>query len=1162
MGKSKRKFNWKARKIVEPETKKDWETPEVELQQPIGGGIDSSNALVLPSKKDKKDTKIDEVKLVKRLSKKKRKQLQKVIERRKKKEERATLLASLQEVQASKEEMALFSSTSKIGQQLKAPKRSFDFDKEVKLSSISGSNKKRKIEDEKDKSEESDIDTSDISTDDEGEDEGKAEISKQDEKEEKTTNELNSQLSNTDVEKVDETSKDKVSPACSDGKQSPHEKEEIQQNKDDKVDKEPAVFVPVNRIPEVQEARLALPILAEEQTVMEHIKHHPVVIICGETGSGKTTQVPQFLYEAGYAKKGLIGITEPRRVAAISMSKRVAYEMNLSTRKISYQIRYEGNVSEDTEIKFVTDGVLLKEIQKDFLLSSYSVIIIDEAHERSVYTDILIGLLSRIVPLRNKKGNPLKLIIMSATLRVEDFTQNERLFKTKPPVLKVESRQYPVTVHFNKRTPVDDYMNETYKKVLKIHRTLPPGGILVFVTGQNEVNSLSRKLRAATKPRRLHTQLQGDADSEEEIKSFKKNKSLKLPKVQLDSYSTNPYEEEEADEGTINDDVDDDVIDDIQSEHGIHAVESSDDEMDEKLSAEVDDVPLYVLPLYSLLAPDKQAKVFQPPPDGTRLCVVATNVAETSLTIPGIKYVVDTGKVKRRYYDKVTGVSAFRITWTSQASSNQRAGRAGRTEAGHCYRLYSSAVFANDFEKFSPPEITRRPVDDLILQMKDMNIDKVVNFPFPTPPEVDTMKAAEKLLISLGALAEPPKKGRLKDIQKAEFTTSITPLGKAMACFPVAPRYAKMLALGKQEDCLQYTIAIVSALTVHDLFEEFDQTPASQDHKEEQRKLKARISHYKRMWAGQGESLLLGDLMVLLSAVGASEFGGMSAAFCGSHGMRYKAMVEIRRLRRQLTNAVNAVDSECGLFVDPNMKPPTLLQIKLLRQIALAGMADHVARRLPSDEQSKDTKNAYKAEGLEDLVYIHPNSILFKQLPEYIIYQEIIETGKLYMRGVSAIEPDWLPRLLPHMCTFSKPLDEPSPSYHSNSGTVRCYMTSTFGRNAWTIPAVELEYPTSLEKYKWFATFLLDGKVIATLGEYVPYLLSSPRTMVKSWAKLQPRTEVFLNALIRERVDSKKQLLQAWEKDDKYLLSEYCEWLAESKHSEIMAVWPPAKRKD
>lgn len=437
------------------------------------------------------------------------------------------------------------------------------------------------------------------------------------------------------------------------------EKVDIEKNKKvivevKKKEYKPVVFVPVDRQPHMQEARLKLPILAEEQQIMEIINENSVILIAGETGSGKTTQVPQFLYEAGYAKEQMIAITEPRRVAAIAMSKRVGEEMNLSLKDVSYLIRFEGNVTEDTKIKFMTDGVLLKEVQSDFLLNKYSVVILDEAHERSVYTDILIGLLSRIVPLRNKKGNPLKLIIMSATLRLTDFTENTRLFKVTPPVLKVEARQFPVTVHFSKRTP-DDYLKEAFNKTVKIHTKLPDGAILIFVTGQLEVNRLVRRLRKAfplkqknkmfEKTKSIETH-EGEDDSEDSqsdieqnMKKYlrqKKKKEVTLPNINLDDYAL-PGEDE-----------DDEKFEEYNSED-----ENSDVE-DDALSHS-NSQPLWTLPLYSLLPSYKQAKVFEPPPEGCRLCVVSTNVAETSLTIPNVKYVVDTGKSKAKLYDKVTG---------------------------------------------------------------------------------------------------------------------------------------------------------------------------------------------------------------------------------------------------------------------------------------------------------------------------------------------------------------------------------------------------------------------------------------------------------------------------------------------------------------------------
>ena len=587
------------------------------------------------------------------------------------------------------------------------------------------------------------------------------------------------------------------------------------------------MFMEVLRDPEIQAARLQLPILAEEQVVMEAIRENEVVIICGETGSGKTTQVPQFLYEGGYTKKGIIGITEPRRVAAVSMSQRVAQEMAMTSNFVSYQIRYEGNTTENTVIKFMTDGVLLKEVEIDFLLTKYSVIVIDEAHERSVFSDILMGLLSRIVPLRSKQGNPLKLVIMSATLRIEDFTLNKRLFSIAPPVTKVESRQYSVTVHFNKRTP-DDYFLEAYRKVCKIHRTLPGGGILVFVTGQGEVHGLCRKLRRTFPMRRR----KGDDDSVVNLED----------EVDLSKFPVAPV-------------VDDrDAEDEDLGEDGFDADDSAFDAVVDK------NLPMYILPLYSLLSTQQQAKVFKPPPNGARFCVVATNVAETSLTIPNIKYVVDTGMVKRRVYDKVTGVSSFRITWTSTDSDNQRDGRAGRVEEGNCYRLYSSAVFSNNFEEYSSPDIQQRPVDDLMLQMKDMNIDNVINFPFPTPPDTEALKTAELLLLDLGALEE-------KKTIKGTVVSTVNPLGRAMAKFPVAPRYAKMLCLTHQGDCLEFVIALVSALTVREIFVNDINTTQDSADKEETKKRRQKITQLRRKWAGEGEGQKLGDLMVYLRAV-------------------------------------------------------------------------------------------------------------------------------------------------------------------------------------------------------------------------------------------------------------------------------------------------------
>ncbi|KAG9487606.1 probable ATP-dependent RNA helicase DHX37 isoform X2 [Eleutherodactylus coqui] len=1148
MGKLRKRHNWKARQV---QSKEDQSKPEQCVQVEVEGaeqlkGVDESNALVLPSKKFKQKKITESAPKKKPLSRKQKKVLQKILEQKEKKSQRSEMLSKLSEVQASEKELNLLYTTSKLGtgDRLYSVKRPFDdIDSAglVCINSISGANKKqrRKVLAEDDEEQEDSI----VSSDSSGEEEESDEAEKMEEKVEDNMS--------CPVKHVDAGVSQSV-PAIS----KPAHTEKPSKVKTFLPPSQPAIFVPVDRSPEIQEARLKLPILAEEQVIMEAIKENPVVVLCGETGSGKTTQVPQFLYEAGYGSENdIIGITEPRRVAAIAMSQRVSLEMNLPQNVVSYQIRYEGNVSTETKIKFMTDGVLLKEIQKDFLLSRYRVIIIDEAHERSVYTDILIGLLSRIVPLRQKKGSPLKLIIMSATLRIEDFTENKKLFRTAPPVIKVDARQFPVTVHFNKRTPQDDYAGECFRKVCKIHRMLPSGGILVFLTGQAEVHSLCRRLRKMFPYRgKQGSKDEKDEDAQEAkaLRAFKKSKPKKkvnLPKISLDNYSALPMDEGDEDREAGGDD--DEEAD--RSDFDLDLEDAGSDEDKESDSS----LPLYVLPLYSLLAPEKQAKVFRPSPSGTRLCVVATNVAETSLTIPGIKYVVDCGKVKKRFYDKITGVSSFRVDWTSQASADQRAGRAGRTDPGHCYRLYSSAVFS-DFEQFSQPEITRRPVEDLVLQMKDLNIEKVVNFPFPTPPSTDALVAAEELLIALGALQEPPKTGRLRVMQSAKLSCPITPLGRTMASFPVAPRYAKMLALGKQHDCLSYVITIVAAMTVRELFEELNRPALNDEEKVILTGKKARVLQMQKIWAGQGPAQKLGDLMVMLGAVGACEYSGLTPTFCDRNGLRFKAMMEIRRLRGQLTTTVNSLCPGVSIFLDSKMQPPTESQVHYLRQIVMSGFGDHIARRIqPEELLDEKWRNGYKTPLLEDPVFIHPNSSLFRQLPDFVVFQEILETTKMYMKGVSSIEPEWIPALLPQYCHYGDPLEDPPPFYCKASGRVRCHRQSTFYRVGWQLPAVEVEFPEGLERYRYFAKFLLEGKVIKKLGSYTNILLSSPSTMLKTWAKLQPRTEILLRALVSGNADNRSSILAAWKKDPKYLLHAFCQWIPEAAQEEVTKAWPP-----
>ncbi|EJD50705.1 P-loop containing nucleoside triphosphate hydrolase protein [Auricularia subglabra TFB-10046 SS5] len=818
--------------------------------------------------------------------------------------------------------------------------------------------------------------------------------------------------------------------------------------------------VEVARDAAIQEARLLLPVVAEEQPIMETILLNPVTVICGETGSGKTTQLPQFLYEAGFGTSpdnpGMIGITQPRRVAAMSMAARVAQELSLPPNKVSYQIRYDATVSPQTCIKFMTDGVLLREMVADFLLSKYSVIIVDEAHERSINTDILIGVLSRVVRLRDEmwragkdKTKPLRLVIMSATLRVSDFAENRVLFPSPPPVINVPARQHPVTIHFSRRT-THDYVTEAISKTCKIHTRLPPGGILVFLTGQNEITSVCKKLEAKFGARAMGKQTtQASAPVGKRLNAMQG--VVEAEEIDLDIAP----EDLEDDDGDIDDESDLDMegIEDVGTTPAMTA--------------------MHVVPLYSLLPADKQMQAFTPPPEGTRLVVVATNVAETSITIPGIRYVVDTGRAKQRHYDPVSGVQSFRVSWVSKASASQRAGRAGRTGPGHCYRLYSSALFENQFDEFSPPEILRMPIEGVVLQMKSMHIDAVVNFPFPTPPDRAALKKAESLLQHLGALQSPSTTLTAKGTGAA-----ITDLGKAMAMFPISPRLSKMLVTGRQHGCLPYVIALVAALSVGDPFireesqhDEAADNEAFEDEaapelstltSAEQREKELRKARRRAFFKAQETHSRLGngqsDMFRLLSVVGAYEFAGGGPAFCAENFVRLKTMEEIHKLRAQLTVLVQTNFADVDAAFAPQLQPPNQTQLKILRQLLTAGFINQVAVRKDLVQVSTGTKYAnainvpYRAFDNDEDVFVHPSSVIASKVPpDFVVYQEVVRTSRPYMKNLTVINSAWLPTLGPTFCTFSKPLQGPGP--FKDVGPSEEVVIPRFG--VWQLPAIK-----------------------------------------------------------------------------------------------------------
>ena len=589
------------------------------------------------------------------------------------------------------------------------------------------------------------------------------------------------------------------------------------------------------RTVEMERFRMTLPAFDSEMEVVETAFANDVFIVIGSTGCGKSTQVPQFLFESGLTceeSHGLmIAVTQPRRVAALSVARRVAAEMN-APHLVGYQVRFDSShVKKTTRLKFMTDGILLKEIQSDFLLSKYGCIVVDEAHERTLNTDILLGLLSRAVKVRRnrfERGDadlpPLKLCIMSATLRLCDFTENKNLFPSPPPVISIGAKTHPVSVHWNKTT-AGDFIAEAKSKVMKIHQKLPAGSILVFMTGQREVHQLVKAIRSSDEifvddgTDHDDSDCEDDADGEE-FDSLVQRVQVETQTVESeptadDGVRVSPSEEEETCLGLLQ-------TADEPSPSGQTVLDLSVEELAEKLGFNRGGAlqqkrqqwhgldrrgKLRVVPLYASMPHQSQLEAFRPPAADERVVVVATNVAETSVTIPNVRYVVDCGREKQRKFRPGSGVSYFETCFVSKANADQRAGRCGRVGPGHCFRLYSSAVYKDIFQPFPPVPLMETPLDGVLLFLSSLNIPNVALFPFPSPPPYSRMKAARELLETLGALSPPPtdfqkRKAEMARAKPLGLATAlpkegvagrITDLGMVMSQFPVAPRYARML---------------------------------------------------------------------------------------------------------------------------------------------------------------------------------------------------------------------------------------------------------------------------------------------------------------------------------------------------------------------------------
>ncbi|HEU5043093.1 MAG TPA: ATP-dependent RNA helicase HrpA, partial [Nocardioidaceae bacterium] len=639
-----------------------------------------------------------------------------------------------------------------------------------------------------------------------------------------------------------------------------------------------------------------LPVSAHRDQLAEVIAEHQVVIVAGETGSGKTTQIPKICLELGRGVHGLIGHTQPRRIAARSVAERIAEEVGSPLGGVvGYQVRFADHTGPDTLVKLMTDGVLLAELQHDRMLASYDTLIIDEAHERSLNIDFILGYLKRLLPRRPD----LKVVITSATIDPDRFSRHfAGPDGTGAPIVEVSGRTYPVEVRYRPlvEEAYDDPelgaegemvirdQTEAIEHAVAELTAEGPGDILVFLPGEREIRDTAEVLtKAAAKAR--------------------------------------PVDRFE------------------------------------------------VVPLYARLSGAEQHRVFEA--HTGRRVVLATNVAETSLTVPGIRYVVDTGVARISRYSTRTKVQRLPIEPISQASANQRAGRCGRVEAGVCIRLYSE----EDFEArppFTDPEILRTNLASVILQMTALGLGDVAKFPFVQPPDQRHVKAGIQLLEELSALA-PGEKGH-----------RLTKVGQQLVALPIDPRLARMVVEADRLGCLREVLVLAAALSLQDPRERPVDQRAQADQK------------HARFRDQSSDFLALLNLWRYLRTqqkqLGSSAFRRM----CRSEFLNYLRIREWQELESQLRR----VAKQLGFHAGPLREG---IDEDAVHQALMSGLLSHIGLRDPERRDYLGARNARFS--------IFPGSALFKKQPQYVMAAELVETSKLWARTNAKVSPEWAERL-------------------------------------------------------------------------------------------------------------------------------------------------------
>lgn len=642
---------------------------------------------------------------------------------------------------------------------------------------------------------------------------------------------------------------------------------------------------------QILQGRRDLPVHKQRQEFLDKYHSSQILVFVGETGSGKTTQIPQYVVfdELPQLNRKLIACTQPRRVAATSVAQRVADEMDVTLgEEVGYSVRFDDMSGPKTVLKYMTDGMLLREAMHDHDMSRYSCIILDEAHERTLATDILMALLKQIAARRPD----LKIIVMSATLDAQKF---QRYFNDAP-LLAVPGRTYPVEIFYTPE-PEKDYVEAAIRTVLQIHASEPEGDILLFLTGEDEIEDSCRKIAL------------------------------------------------EADE----------------------------------LIREVDAGPLAVYPLYGTLPPHQQQKIFDKPPPPLRKggrpgrkIIISTNIAETSLTIDGIVYVVDPGFSKQKIYNPRIRVESLLVSPISKASAQQRAGRAGRTKPGKCFRLYTEVAFKKELIAQTHPEILRSNLANTVLELKKLGVEDLVHFDLMDPPAPETMMRALEELNYLACLDDDGE---------------LTALGSLASEFPLDPSLAVMLISSPEFYCSNEILSLTSLLSVPQVFVR----PANNRKRADE--MKAHFSH------PDGDHLTMLNVYHAFKGQMASDPGAVKQ-WCHEHFLSHRHLGSADSVRAQLKRImeVQGLPLVSTPFEDKNYYTN-------IRRSLLSGFFMQVAMKESSGKIYRTVKD-------DQAVLIHPSTVLRTEF-DWVVYHEFVLTSKQYIRTCTGIRPEWLLDIAP-----------------------------------------------------------------------------------------------------------------------------------------------------